>query len=362
MPIQFAPLPVAEPLLQAAPTADRPASATEPIPGGFLAALLGAVRTVLWEGTTKPFEATRIGPAAGDAVANLGRLPPGRAWAEAVFPGDAETVDRFFGSILDRSLPTHCDYRLVLGDGSLQWIRHHVFGAEPAGEGFRLRGCVTDLSETKALESECLRVSEREQNRIGQELHDDLCQVLAGLSCLMRVVESRVARRVPDEVPALREINQQLVEAMDRTRALTHGLFPASLRSRDLRAALEELGRQLQTRFALDVRLRTRGRCPEHDDAQIRQIFRIAQEAASNALKHGQATALVFALEARPERIVLEVRDNGRGLPHGQTPNSGIGLHIMRQRAAQLGGIIELRRRPRGGAILALHYPTPLRP
>jgi signal transduction histidine kinase len=361
MPTNLASPSDAAPSLAAALVNGQSPESADPAAGELLSAVLNMARAVLWEGTAQPLAATRIVAGAG-APSGFERLPKGKAWAEALFPGDAVRVSDFFATVADRPLPAACDYRLVLGDGALHWVRHHVFAAEPSRDGYRLLGCVADLSETKALESECLRVSEREQSRIGQELHDDLCQVLAGLSCLMRVVEARVARRVPEEVPALREINQQLIEAMDRTRALTHGLFPAGLKSRDLRAALEELGLQLGTRFGLKVTVRARGQCPEHDDAQIRQIFRIAQEAASNALKHGRATELVFALETRPGLIVLEVRDNGCGLATEPAVSNGIGLHIMRQRAAQLGGTVTLRRRSRRGAILALHYPTPHAP
>jgi signal transduction histidine kinase len=235
-------------------------------------------------------------------------------------------------------------------------VRHSIFPIVNGSWKLGIKGLLTDVTELKHLEAEHLRVSEREQNRIGQELHDDLCQVLAGLSCLTRVLENRLAPRLPEEVGNLREINQQMVDAIDRTRALTHGLYPASMRSGDLRPTLLELVNQVQIRFGVKIDTSLRGPLPHHDVAEVLQVYRVAQEAISNAIRHGGARRIKLALERDGSMLCLKVQDDGTGFPRSQTPHEGIGLQIMRYRANQLGAKLHVGNAPRRGAVVMLHY------
>ncbi|MFT3829291.1 MAG: histidine kinase [Opitutaceae bacterium] len=266
-----------------------------------------------------------------------------------------ERVLRFLRDLPSAVLPAAIDFRA--GDGrSQQWSRLVVLHRQGRGKARRFAGVLTDISALKQLESDILQIHERVQNRIGQELHDDLCQVLAGLSCLTRVLENRIAPRLPEEVDNLREINTQLVDAMDRTRALTHGLYPARMRSGDARAALLELAKEVEVRFGVKVHTAFRGRFPAHAAQEILQVYRIAQEAISNAIRHGRATAIDLVLECGGGSMQLRVQDNGTGFPKTATPEPGIGLQIMQHRAAQIGGTIQVGNAPRRGALVVLHY------
>ena len=337
---------------RALPPIHRPASPPE---SGYLADILGTTHSAWWEADRKYL--SDIGK-----LAALKKPFPPYPRPEAAHNGDGlvaladlQRVADFLGRLSKAKLPSSLDYR-ISSDGSFRWVRHCVLHRTARGPATRYSGVITDITELRNLEAEILQISEREQNRIGQDLHDDLCQVLAGLSCLTRVLENRIAPLLPDEVGNLREINQELVDAMDRTRALTHGLYPAKMRTNDVRPALLELAKQVEVRFGVTVRTAFRGRFPDHAAHEILQVYRIAQEAISNSIRHGRANRIGLTLCRLTDGMRLSIRDNGTGSPSAQPPQHGIGLQIMHHRASQLGAKIEIGNAPRRGALVLLRY------
>jgi signal transduction histidine kinase len=312
---------------------------------------------IAWEGTVSPLRASRLFPSQGTFIDSILLMRKGSfvRWAESIHPLDKDRVCKKFLDI--ETLPLNIDYRLVGKTGAIVWVRHTILQTEKKGSLVLAKGFVKDIQTEKELELESLRVSEREQNRIGQDLHDDLCQVLAGVSCLMRVAEGRLASKVPEEVAGLKEINLQVVEAMHRTRALTHGLFPGKIQIADVRGALLELVSQVRARFQVGVTTEFKGRFPQHSSNQIIQIYRLAQEAISNAIKHGHATCIEVRLEAKPTTMFLSIIDNGTGLSQSEPSEKGVGLQIMQHRTNTLGGELEVRNAPNQGVAVSLHYP-----
>ncbi|HEU5080301.1 MAG TPA: ATP-binding protein [Opitutaceae bacterium] len=177
------------------------------------------------------------------------------------------------------------------------------------------------------------------------------------MSCLMRVFEGRIAAKAPEEVDNLKELNLQIIDAMHRTRALTHGLFPGKIQVADIRGALLELASQVKARFKVDIKTQFVGRFPKHSTAQIIQIYRISQEAMSNAIKHGRATEISVRLEAHTDSMELSIKDNGLGFSKNDGASSGVGLNIMSYRASALGGEFNLSSAPNQGATARLTYP-----
>lgn len=329
---------------------------TSEVPDWAAAAVFERARIAAWEGMVSPLEATAVHPESASFIRNLplagrGAMP----WEAIVHPIDRKRVTQFFENLT--AAPAALDYRVVDRHGSVLWIRHSVEHLEGAGAKRRIQGFVTDIQAEKEYQLESLRVSEREQNRIGQDLHDDLCQVLAGVSCLMRVFEGRVAAKVPEELPNLKELNDQIIDAMHRTRALTHGLFPGKIQIADIRGALLELASQVKARFKVDISTQFAGRFPKHSTAQIIQIYRISQEAMSNAIKHGRATAITVQLTAADHAMELTISDNGDGFPEKENATPGVGLNIMKYRAALLGGDINVANGEPRGARVFLRYP-----
>ena len=315
-------------------------------------------RTALWEGVASPLAAETIYPPDLALIESLGQGDDvGAQWALLVHPIDRPRVARFFEELTQSQLPAKIDYRLIDRHGSVLWIRHQVEELSTVRGTVRVRGFVSDIQAEKEYQLESLRVSEREQNRIGQDLHDDLCQVLAGVSCLMRVFEGRILAKAPEEIENLKELNQQIVDAMHRTRALTHGLFPGKIQIADIRGALLELASQVKTRFNISINTRFAGRFPKHSSTQIIQIYRISQEAMTNAIKHGRATKIDVKLEALDAEMELTITDDGGGLPKSDGALPGVGLHIMKYRAGTLGGEVSVMDNSSRGVMVRLRYP-----
>jgi signal transduction histidine kinase len=314
---------------------------------------MDAARICTWSASAGSLTEPSVFPTTPGFLRVVRPVKRGDSWFSIVHPIDQKAVQRFFDSITISEIGSFIEYRLRTLDGDSLWVRHWV--SEFDASTGRIAGALAEIEEIRWLRRESIHISEREQNRIGQELHDDLCQVLAGLGCLLRVLENRVASRVPEEVANLREINRQMVEAMERTRALTHGLFPARLKTLNIREALAELGKQIQTRFQVEFSVRFQGPIPQHGSDAILNVYRIAQEAASNAIRHGGATRIEIGLRRRGQVMELTLKDNGSGYSR-PGDGAGIGMEIMRNRARMLGGEMTVSSKPGQGVTLIVKY------
>ena len=199
--------------------------------------------------------------------------------------------------------------------------------------------------ERKHLERQILEISEHERHSIGQDLHDGLGQHLAGIEMLLQAL----ARDSKTERAQIEKICAYLRESICQSKALTRGLSPVGLQINGLMSALEELAFNVSTMF----RMKCTFRCPFpvliSDNAAATHLFRIAQEAASNAIKHGKARTVKIELSEKKGRLLLTIRDDGQGLPADAPPGRGMGLRIMKYRAETVGGSLEVQRDPNGG-------------
>jgi len=218
-----------------------------------------------------------------------------------------------------------------------------------------------DITDRKQLEREILEVSDREQRRIGHDLHDGLCQHLAGIEMMSQVLESRLAPKVAEAAQRAGEIARHVREAITQTRALARGLSPVTLESEGLASALHEHAVNVEKIFGVRCRLDYDSQVPVSSHAAATHLFRLAQEAISNAIKHGKATEVTLHLKADPGWIYLGVSDNGLGFAPGKEPSpNGMGLRIMKFRAGMLGGTLTIERNARGGMIVMCTAPNPL--
>ena len=180
-------------------------------------------------------------------------------------------------------------------------------------------GLVRDITERKRLEQEILEISDHEQRRIGADLHDDLCQRLAGIrfSCdaLRNSLGKIPAAGVSDRVE---KIGARVSEAIDRTRMLARGLSPVALEANGLASALQELIAGMRQLFGIDCRFKSKGDIPVTDAMRATHLYRIAQEAINNALKHGRPTKMLVSLERRGGKGTLTIHDNGVGFVVGK--------------------------------------------
>jgi PAS domain S-box-containing protein len=269
---------------------------------------------------------------------------------EIVHPDDRTRVRQVQEELVRTAKPFEVEYRVVRPDGT---VRHVQSIGEPVlddqGQAVRLIGTVLDITERKELEREILEISEREQRRIGQDLHDGLGQHLAGLELMSQVLEQNLAGKNKKEAMRAREIARHVRGAISQTRSLARGLSPVLLESEGLMSALADLATSTEQMFHLSCRFHCDPPVLVHDHAVATHLYRIAQEAVSNAIKHGKATTITIGLRQFPERIELGIHDDGVGLAGEPVKGKGMGLRIMRYRADMIGGSLGVVRRPEGG-------------
>jgi signal transduction histidine kinase len=326
----------------------------------LLADIMPLAGLAVWDAWTRPLELISLDVGKGSPSPfslDAAQLQPGTSWDDAVYPADREIVRTFLEG--PARVARSIDYRLIIGEGELLWVRHWLLSRMP-GRGTRrhIRGLIMAIPEQKHLEWECLRVSERACNRIGQDLHDDLCQVLAGITFMMRVLAQRVAHVAPGLAPEFDELNQELVGATNRVRSMAHGLFPAQLNYGTLRHALNEFARQTKTRFPVAFNLKLPRQLAPHSSEQIIHVYRIAQEAVSNSVRHGNATVIRMTVTSSGRQMQLRIEDNGKGFPIAAARPEGIGMHVMLYRASVLGGRLSFRNLTPQGAVVEIRYPV----
>ena len=209
---------------------------------------------------------------------------------------------------------------------------------------------IRDITERKRLEREIIEVSSREQQRIGEDLHDGLGQHLTGISFLTKALERKIAGKLPEEAKEAAEIARLVLQALAQTRNLARGLFPAELERNGLVAALQELTATVSRTCSVNCAIKAPESVAVHDNVLATHIFRIAQEAINNSVKHGKSKNIQVVLLSRPEddKFELTVTDDGTGFcPEAKM--EGLGLRIMHYRARRIGGALNVSATEKGG-------------
>lgn len=219
-------------------------------------------------------------------------------------------------------------------------------------------GIVRDITERKQLEKEIIEISDREQRRVGQDLHDGLCQHLAGIELFCQSLEEDLMEQAPEKAVQAREIARHVRDAITQTRGLAHGLSPIDLDSDGLPNALRELAVNIENFAKVRCRVVLDETVSAIENSVATHLYRIVQEATHNALRHGKATDMTINLHRRDSRIELRITDNGSGLPEPPRPASGMGLRIMRFRAGMIGGTLDLGRGEEGGTMVVCQFPA----
>jgi PAS domain S-box-containing protein len=228
--------------------------------------------------------------------------------------------------------------------------------------GERRLAVVWDISERKRLEEEILDIANSERRRLGHELHDGLCQELAGVALMLRSIATNLQRDVRPTDRQLEEIVALVNNAIENARAMAHGLSPVTLDGGGLEPALKALVRRARETYRISVRLRLKVSADlTMNDATASHLYRITQEAINNAVKHGGARAVTVTLQGDDYNVRLSVSDDGIGLPADTGSGPGMGLKIMDYRARLMGGVIDVAARRGGGTRVQCTCPAPAR-
>jgi PAS domain S-box-containing protein len=208
---------------------------------------------------------------------------------------------------------------------------------------------IHDTTMNRQLIREIIEISGREQIRIGQDLHDGLSQHLTGIAFLSKVLEQKLAAQSSDETVHAKDITRLMNQAIEMTRGLARGLSPVAMGEDGLQMSLRELADTVTGLFSIS--------CLFHGDNSVvipstttaTHLFRIAQEAVNNAIKHGRAQHIIIALSPRNDKTVLSIEDDGSGFAVPPDKPKGMGLHIMSYRAKMIGASLSVEARPGGG-------------
>ena len=212
--------------------------------------------------------------------------------------------------------------------------------------------------ERTVLERAVIDSAENERRRIGHELHDGIGQQLTAVLMAINGLHDELQAKAPAFAEHAQHASQSLREALAEVRGLSHGLAPVPLWDQGLEHALQALA---------DITTRSSGvrcvfECPAHipeiSEATACNLYRIAQEGVNNALKHADAGEIRIGLESRDGAIVLEIDDDGCGLPEAPLKSGGIGFRIMQHRTEMMGGRMEHGAPPAGGTRIAVHIPN----
>jgi len=273
----------------------------------------------------------------------------GRRLTEFVAEEQREAVSRWFEQVAESQEPASVDWDFVNAAGQRRRLEISARRIDQAGREPEVESVARDITERKGLEREILEISNREQRRIGHDLHDGVCQQLAAIAYRMDILGDQLLEKGVAESSEAERIGGLVQEAMQQTRGVARGLFPVRLDESGLVSALAEFADNTSQMFRLQCQFRGEELLGPLDKAVSLHLYYIAQEAVSNAIKHGQATRVTVDLTQSRDQLRLVIQDNGRGFQAPAAGASGMGIRIMRYRARMIGATLELKSQPATG-------------
>lgn len=216
-----------------------------------------------------------------------------------------------------------------------------------------------EMQERERLEKEILEISEREQRRIGHDLHDSLCQHLAATAMAGQVLGEKLAARSSPETADAWQIVRLVEDSIVLTRNLAHGISPVEMEKEGLITALREFAANISQLFKVGCIFDNESAPMIEDAATATHLYRIAQEAVNNAIRHGKPKQIVICLANQKQHVELTIEDDGAGLPEDWQKNRGLGTRMMAHRAAIIGGKFSIEPNPTGGTFVKCSIPAP---
>jgi signal transduction histidine kinase len=214
-----------------------------------------------------------------------------------------------------------------------------------------------EMAQRERLEEEILKVSDREQRRIAHDLHDSLCQHLTATALAGQVLDERLAAKSLPEAADAAKVVQLVEEGITLARNLARGLEPVEMDANGLMAAFQELA----GRITKSTRIRCVFECDApvlvQNDKAATHLYRIAQEAVHNAIRHAKPKRIGINLSESNGVVSLRIEDDGIGLPESRPGGPGLGIRIMAHRASMIGGSFTIEPAPTGGTIVTCWFP-----
>jgi PAS domain S-box-containing protein len=277
-----------------------------------------------------------------------------------IVPEQQAAAEQWLMQVLKNTAPPTVEWDFLPVNGQPLKLEISTRPIEQNGKQIEVEGIARDITERKRLEREILEISNREQRRIGHDLHDGVCQQLVGISYLTETVAERLQETGSPESEEVERISRLLGTAIAQTRGVARGLFPVRLAENGLASALEEMVLNAGQLFQIQCRFVCETPPESVDNTVALHLYYIALEAVANAAKHGQAGDICVSLKPAQNRYALTVEDNGKGFSLAEISRSGMGLRIMQYRARVIGATLDIRSAPAGGTTVTCQFvPVP---
>jgi len=214
-----------------------------------------------------------------------------------------------------------------------------------------------DITERKGLEEAILEISAIEQRRIAQDLHDGLGQHLTGIAFMCKVLEEKLSDKLLPEAVEAAKIVKMVNQAIDNTRQLARGLHPVAAEPLGLMSALKKWASEVEGLFHIGCGFHCEKPLQIHDANLATHLYRIAQEAVNNAIRHGKSRNIVISLSGKNGTGTLVIQDDGDGFPKKPASPPGVGLSIMNYRADMVGGSLKVQPNQERGITVTCMFP-----
>lgn len=221
----------------------------------------------------------------------------------------------------------------------------------------RTAALTEENAERVRLEKILLGISERERRAVGRDLHDGLSQHLTGTALVAQATWAKTSARSPEEAADLLRVIRLIEQAIEQTRGLAKGLLLAEIEHDGLASALHDMCVSMQAQFHVACAARCAGALDLGSGGKATHLYRIAEEATRNAIRHGKAKRVEITVTEEENQLVLEVCDDGMGMQWPDVRGAGLGLRIMEHRATIIGGTFSVGAAPGGGTRVACVSP-----
>ncbi|MEO8268619.1 MAG: PAS domain-containing protein, partial [Aureliella sp.] len=282
-------------------------------------------------------------------------------WISRIHPDDRERLTQSlaaFAAGQGTSERWTDEYRYQRAGGGFAYVLDRAQRSRDAsGRVVRIVGALYDRTERRELEKQVLDIATHERRRIGNDLHDGLGQELTGLSMVADSLITALSRKSLPETQIAEKLSAGLQRTLSQVRALARGLNPVAIDVRGLQSALEEMATRVKDDYQVECVFLCEQEVLFRENKTATQLFRIAQEATTNALRHGQARHIAIDLAMHDDCAELRIADDGSGFQSDGPTGLGTGLQIMRYRAGLIGGQLHINSTPSGGTQVVCRVP-----
>ncbi len=279
-------------------------------------------------------------------------------WYQQIHPDDKMRWSVEAAEMFLSGKPLRSSYRVIARDGKTLWFQCEAkMIRREDGRPWFIHGVGFDITERKSLEEAILEISSTEQRRIAQDLHDGLGQHLTGIAFMSKVLEEKLCDKSLPEAGEAAKIVKMVNQAIENTRQLARGLHPVAAEPLGLMSALKRWAGEVEELFHIRCSFRCTKPLPIRDPNLATHLYRIAQEAVNNAIRHGKSKNIVVGLSGKHGAGTLIIKDDGEGFPKEQVGQPGVGLSIMNYRADMVGGSVKVQPNEDRGITVTCVFP-----